>query len=253
MMAPGDSAAHPRPDAPLALPAGPEPDRGEPDDPQDTCGDFEILDICEQAHRDVTGQPLCLEDRDVRTEQIRSHLERCARCQRWYRNARRAYRRLAGDGTAAAPEPLTKYVPRQRRAKEVKPAAKGPNLFLQKLEALPDGQGLDGLTVLLEWHREAQGPADGGRWWLTLRLTARRNDDAAGGDDDVLRRLNGYGVRVERQVRGKDAPDQAVTRLGFDSQKNLVSIPRSLDSTHPRQADFFVLTLLDRVKGVEGD
>src|SRR5262249_49330576 len=51
---------------------------------QHLCGLYAVLDLCEQAHRDVTGKPLCLNDCDLRTEEIREHLRECPLCARWY-------------------------------------------------------------------------------------------------------------------------------------------------------------------------
>jgi hypothetical protein len=58
------------------------------------CGAFAALHICEQAHRDVWNEPLLLRDEDLRTSELRPHLEACVRCRRWYASARRTYERM---------------------------------------------------------------------------------------------------------------------------------------------------------------
>jgi hypothetical protein len=54
-----------------------------------TCGLFPVLVICEKAHRDRTGRPLCLGSPDFPAAALAHHLdvEGCPVCRRWYANA----------------------------------------------------------------------------------------------------------------------------------------------------------------------
>jgi hypothetical protein len=218
-----------------------------------TCGAFAHLDICEVAHRHVKKQPLCLRDEDVQVKNIYDHLTLCPQCDRLFQNACRSYE--ADDGLSPAPPaPPVDTAPQSRHPVEVDFAATDPGSYLQLLKPLPGGQGLDPHEVQLEWW-ETQADRDEVRWWLTLKVVAQ--GPLAGPTDTnslaALRKLDGYSVRLERWVEGRSEPDRVVTRLGFDSERNLVSIPRSLGKTHPAKTDRIVLTLLERAKEIVGD
>lgn len=220
------------------------------------CERYSILDLCEQAHRDVTGQPLCLRDEDLRTAEIRQHVQGCRECARWYNNAKAAYERFPGDVIPVAPQPILPYEPRMRTSQQIVPAAQGTGFFLQRLKGFgSEGEGLDACELYLEWKRETRnsGKKGGERWWVTLRLQLLENDPTFGYDRAELERFNGYEVRLERWVPDRTEPDSIVTRMKFDAQQNLVSIPRPLDAIGPGETETIRLTLLERVDEVVGD
>jgi hypothetical protein len=243
--------------APPAAPTQPLPANATTGtDPARTCGAFSILDLCEQAHRDVTRKALCLRDEDLKTAELLAHLETCPECARWYGNAHRAYERLSGDLAPLVLEPLVPYQAKPRTSREIVCAAEGRGFRLQRLKKSdPGGQGLDALELFLEWTQEARGRGQKGkrRWWVTLKLFSRDNNAEFGYDRAVLQRYDGYGVRLQRWVPERSEPEQVVTRLGFDAQQNLVSIPRSLDSVGPSEEETISLALLDRVEETVGD
>jgi len=201
-----------------------------------------ILDICELAHRDARGAPLCLPE-GGQTEEVRYHLAQCTLCARLYRNASRAYAEEVND---RAREP---YAP-VARAPQGFAAAVGAGCRLQQLRPAEGGQGLDRLTVLLEWNRESGRPTGAPRWWLTLRVPSAHADSDRGADEAVLRRFDGFKLRVRLELAGRQLV-QAVTRLGFDPQRNLVSVPRSLPGAQPQKAERVTLFPLGE-EGQEG-
>jgi hypothetical protein len=219
-----------------------------------TCGAFSILDLCEQAHRDITKQALCLRDEDLRTEEIRRHLSDCPECARWYRSACGAYTRLSGSVTLSR-RPIHPYPPRRRTWDEIVPAAESPGIVLLRVKGnREEGEGLDALDLFLEWVQEARGQTKAGSpWSVTLKLLSRENDPEFGYERDVLEQFDGYAVQLERLVVDRSEPEKIVTRLGFDAEQNLVSIPRVLDSAGPKETTTITLTLLDRVDQVIGD
>ncbi|HYT87550.1 MAG TPA: hypothetical protein VEL76_02420 [Gemmataceae bacterium] len=221
------------------------------------CGTFTVLDLCELAHRDVTQQPLCLGDQDVRPREadMRRHLEGCGPCSRWYRNARRAYERLAGDVPAAATPPAAQAESQRRKPRTIRAAAGAPGCVLQKLPPLNGAALLDGLAVQLVWNREPRkaGAPGKGRWWVTVKLLSRQNDAAEGNAEATLEQLDGFGVRIAFHLRGRQEVEEVVTRLGFDAQQNLASIPRSLTFAQPRETETVTLALLDRAETIADD
>jgi len=218
------------------------------------CSAFSILDLCELAHRDVTRQALHLRDEDIRTEEIRDHLSACMECGRYYRSACAAYTRLCGDVVLSL-QPVAPYTPRARTAEEISAAAELPGVVLQRVEGLgAEGEGLDALNLFLEWKQESRThKKGGGRWSVTLKLLAQGNDPEFGYEKPVLERFDGYAVQFERLVRGRDEPDRIMTRLSFDAEQNLVSIPRTLGGAGPTETATITLTLLDRANEVVGD
>jgi hypothetical protein len=218
-----------------------------------TCGLFAVLDLCEQAHRDVTGKPLCLNDQDLRTQEIKAHLATCPLCQRWYHNARRAYARLARQAAETAPKPILAYKPRPRVPIPILAGARGPDVVYQRLKPEPEGEHLDALSLLLDWNKVSRGRRGNkgkGRWWLTLKFLSRQNDPEGNKEED-LQRYEGLRIRLATRAGGVAEPDQ-VTRLGLDPQRNLVSTPCCLGLTHPNDLENVTLIPDDWVKGIDG-
>src|SRR5262245_15501744 len=58
-----------QPDPPV-----PQDAEGRPGGTVHVCDRFPVLDICELAHREVTGKALCLSDEDLRADAIHQHL-----------------------------------------------------------------------------------------------------------------------------------------------------------------------------------
>jgi hypothetical protein len=211
--------------------------------PAPTCQAYSILDICEQAHRDARRGTLCLPDEEVDTEEVHRHLKVCPLCARLYRNAYRAYEGLGVEEPGQEP-----YQPIARRPEPI-PAAEGPHCQVQ-LKPAPAGQGLDALTVLLEWERESgrHSPSGEPRWWLTLKLLSVHVDPERGSDEAALRCFDGRLLRLNLQVAGGE-PIQTLTRFGFDADRNLVSVPRSLPGAVPGKAEWVTLVPLEEGQG----
>src|SRR5262245_48110384 len=113
---------------------------GPPDPTPPTCDRFAPLLICEKAHRDRTGRPLCLGSHPFPEADIRHHLEteRCFVCRRWYDNACSEYARLAL---------------RPRLARQVRAAAfHSKDEVCHELPRLEDDSGLNALPLVLRWH-----------------------------------------------------------------------------------------------------
>src|SRR5262249_26926075 len=115
-------------------------------------------------------------------------------------------------------------------------AAVGAGCRLQQLRPAEGGQGLDRLTVLLEWNRESGRPTGAPRWRLTLPVPSAHADSDRGADGPAPRRFDGFKLRGRLELAGRQLV-QAVTRLGFDPQRNLVSVPRSLPGAQPQKAE----------------
>jgi hypothetical protein len=216
-----------------------------------TCGLFAVLDICEIAHRDVAGKPLCLGDADLREPILRDHLERCPVCQRWYRNARRAYERLAERGASPGAGGV---LPRPRRLSRVKLVAGGSDVVLLESEPEPGAESLNSLAMLLDCRKDPRpgvGPAGKSRWWLTLKFMAR-GTEYTGNDEEELKLYDGLRVRLDFPGLGESEPLSVVTRLGLDPQRNLVSSPRALEVADPRTLEKVTLTPLGWVEGLDG-
>ncbi len=228
--------------------AAPRP-AGEPteyaDRPGDTCGAYTILQLCEQAHWEVTGEPLCLHDWDHKTKskEVRNHIKACEKCARWTRNAKRAYEKLVDDVESALHS-----APREA---ELLPAAP-TDLVLMRLPPPASGQSpLDACTVHLKWQEpSAPGHAEAPAWSVAVELLPEENDEK------VLARLSGCSVLLEWQLSGRDSPEQVLTRLNPGPRRKLASDPRATAVSNPKEelrGVPFTLTLLDLARKAAGD
>jgi hypothetical protein len=219
------------------------------------------LEICDQAHREVTGQPLCPDQPDARAEEVRRHIDQatCPDCLRWFRNALRAYQKLAAPAprrpvlaVRSVPAPLARphLGPRERPAKNVTLAAGGePNKHVvQEVEPVPGGAGLDALALSLDWHRSSESPApDGPRWWLALKFTAK---DADPNHERQLRELDGHLLTFTLRAFAGAETTSVEARLGLDQDGRLVSTPKPLP-IGPREQALVGLQLRDKVGGLD--
>src|SRR5262249_53055615 len=85
-----------------------------------TCTMYLVPDICEVAHREATNRPLWLNDAGIDVAEFRPHLKTCPPCQRFHRNARRAYARDSDDAADVILLPGAAGDPRPREAVPVR-------------------------------------------------------------------------------------------------------------------------------------
>jgi hypothetical protein len=212
--------------------------------PAQTCGHYDVLDLCELAHRDVIGQNLCLSDPTWNAEAIRAHLNSCDCCRRWYRNARRAYRARV---PAVKEKPLRLKDIATRHFRKLRPLpAASDRLSPVQHEALPpnDATDLTKLRLVVSWEPDRSEPdeaAEGSRWWVTLRFPGTGGDanPHEANPHEALEVFDSRQLAVE--VRHPSDPEgglRFVTRLDFDEKRiDLVSIRRRLVISNPEKAE----------------
>jgi hypothetical protein len=222
-----------------------------------TCGGFAVLEICEQAYRDLTGKPLSLTQFEARTRDIKHHLEveKCEICNSWYRTALRTYQKppeeLRPSPPGVIPLPRLAALPREPKPSVLAAEGRADSEVVQELPPAPAGSGLDRLPGWLEWKKETQ-PAPAGkqpRWWVTLRFLSRKNAPA-GTKESRLRAFEGYLVTLRFTTATGEEADLLETRLGFDPHGNLVSTTKPA-RVRPDGYARLTIQLQDRVAGPE--
>jgi hypothetical protein len=213
--------------------AAPSPSEGEqPADQSLTCGRFPVLAICEKAHRDRTGRPLCLGSPDFPAEQIQHHLdvEGCPICRRWYDNAFAEYGRL---------------VPVVRRARLIKMRASDAGEACHELPVVENSTGFNSVPLVLKWHADKEASPSHPSWWVQLKAHA----DV--GKQGQLKKYHRQMLHVTVEPAEGGPPVSVETLLGFDADNNLVTAEKLLP-IDPRQDLKVTLRLRSRTSPRKG-
>lgn len=196
---------------------------------------YSFVQICERAHRDLTGTKLAL-SKAPEKDAFDQHCKECTACEQCYRNALRAYERIIKPKEQGAP---TTTKEEEYPAREVTPpvCVEG-NRYTQELEPIEGGRKLEKVSVQLEW-----GPTgEEGVWFLGLKLIPV--GDYTKSEDPNLKELTKHPIRVFCYIKGEKDPVEAITRLVQDFEGNLASMiwPRlTLDPRKVEGVGFVIL------------
>ena len=183
------------------------------------------LHLSELAHRDVTGKTLHLSDAEFDSATIRAHLleEGCEPCRRWFRNARRTYRRLQLAGKAPLRSDTTEPGPT-------------PRLVVLLIQPLERAGGSNALRLPLDC-RYTRTNSSG--WEITLVHLSKRTGPAEN-DPALLQKFDNCRVTV-KIVPHQGEPLLRQMALHLDANGDLVSSPCALAGLEPRQIASIVL------------
>jgi hypothetical protein len=242
------------PDLALSLPRTMQ--HTKPDSQASTCRKLTALEVCEFAYREVMQTPLNLSDAEFDHAAIKAHLEEtaCEVCLRWYRNARRTYRRLqlAGKPSVRSNEaPIERRVVAVRQSATCRGKTGSPENFFFLLDKVENGSQLNALNLTLDCRRtNVITPANPSGWEVTLQYYSREKD-ASGNDPVLLQQFDDCRVTVKILPQAGE-PIIRETQLRLDEDGNLVSPPCSLAGIDPARIAAIALLSWNKADGASG-